>query len=169
MAFDTFYYDNRAQTICISFEQWESENILTTYVDTVSDVEDYSSGEFYKRELPCILHLITKIDLSFVRFIVIDGFVYLDDNNRLGLGGHLYHSLEKKIPVIGVAKTNFAAIQENKKSILRGESRKPIFVTSAGVNLEDASKYIKSMHGKFRIPKLLKELDTLTKIRSPYE
>ena len=104
-----------------------------------------------------------KIDLINVEAIIIDGFVFLDDNNKLGLGGHLYKSLGTKIPIIGVAKTNFATIDKEKKSVYRGNSKNPLYITAIGINVEDAAEKIKNMTGAYRIPTLLKYLDRLTR------
>ena len=164
IAFDTYYLEDSAYTICICFEDWTSEHILHVYSETLNGVEEYVPGEFYKRELPCILSLISQIDLSDVKFIVVDGFVYLDDHKKKGLGGYLYEALNSTIPVIGVAKTDFASLVENKSPLLRGESQKPLFITSIGIDLNEAGKYVKSMFGEFRFPKLLKDLDSLTKV-----
>ncbi len=43
------------------------------------------------------------------------------------------------------------------------KSIKPLFITSIGIDLEEATKLIKNMNGQNRIPTLLKKLDTLTK------
>ena len=163
LAFDTYYYDNKAKTVCIAFSGWtENENYIITS-EILENIEEYKPGEFYRRELPCILSLLKKYDLSNVEAIIVDGFVYLDDDNKLGLGGYLYKALENKIPVIGVAKTNFATIEKNKKLLLRGESTKPLYITSIGIELDSATECIGSMSGNYRIPNLLKHLDTLTK------
>ena len=98
-----------------------------------------------------------------VEAIIIDGFVYLDDKEKLGLGGHLYKELDSKIPVIGVAKTNFATIEINKRELLRGKSSNPLYITAIGINLDKAAELINSMSGPNRIPTTLKKLDTLTK------
>ena len=95
--------------------------------------------------------------------IIIDGYVYLDDFNKLGLGGHLYKSINEKIPIIGVAKTNFATNKLNKVELLRGKSKNPLYITSIGIDINTAKEYISKMFGEYRIPKLLKELDQLTK------
>ncbi len=42
------------------------------------------------------------------RYSVIDGYVWLDDQGKKGLGARLYDALDAQIPVIGVAKTLFA-------------------------------------------------------------
>ncbi|KAF2333260.1 endonuclease V [Flavobacterium daemonense] len=163
LAFDTYYYDNKAKTICIEFTEWNQEKDFKVHTEIIDNVSEYIPGEFYKRELPCILSLLNKIDLKEDTIIIVDGFVYLDDDKKYGLGGHLYEKLNREIPIIGVAKTNFASIEKDKKTLLRGDSKKPLFVTSIGIDLEDAFQKIESMAGEFRIPTLLKEMDRLTK------
>ena len=71
----------------------------------MDDVAPYESGSFYKRELPCIVSLLQDLDVRDISLIVIDGFVHLDDDGRYGLGGHLYERLERKVQVVGVAKS----------------------------------------------------------------
>lgn len=163
LAFDTYYYDNKAKTVCLEFTEWNQEKDFKVHTEIIDNVSEYIPGEFYKRELPCILSLLDKIDLKKDAIIIVDGFVYLDDYKKYGLGGHLYEKLNKKIPIIGVAKTNFASIEKDKKPLFRGDSKKPLFVTSIGIDLEDAFQKIESMAGEFRIPTLLKEMDRLTK------
>ncbi|WP_246236341.1 endonuclease V [Flavobacterium ajazii] len=163
LAFDTYYFDGKAKTVCIEFNQWNQSENYKIHTETIENVEEYIPGEFYRRELPCILSLLNQIGLQKIDAIIVDGFVYLDDNKKHGLGGYLYEKLGKNIPIIGVAKTNFAAINKDKKALLRGDSQKPLFITSIGIDLEDAFEKIESMAGEFRIPTLLKELDRLTK------
>lgn len=163
LAFDTYYFDGKAKTVCLEFEKWNESTTFKVHTEIIENVEEYIPGEFYRRELPCILSLLKQIDLTKVHVIIVDSFVYLDDEKKHGLGGHLYEKLNKEIPIIGVAKTNFASIEKNKVGIIRGDSLKPLFVTAIGIELEDAVEKVKSMAGEFRIPTLLKELDRLTK------
>lgn len=163
LAFDTYYFEDKAKTVCISFNSWAEEKSVGVYSEIVDKVEDYTPGEFYKRELPCILSLIKRIDCSKVEAIIIDGFVFLDDHQKLGLGGYLYKELYSKIPVIGVAKTSFSTIKKLRNDLYRGDSKRPLYITSIGISIEDAAKCIKNMSGAYRIPTLLKELDRLTK------
>ena len=90
--------------------------------------------------------------------IVVDGFVYLDGVERPGLGKYLYDALEGRIGVIGVAKKPFRGIP-SRFGIYRGKSKKPLFVTSAGLDVSTAKKFIQAMHGQFRLPTLLREVD----------
>jgi exodeoxyribonuclease-5/deoxyribonuclease V len=163
LAFDTYYYDNKAKTVCLEFENWSENKNFKILTEIIDNIEEYIPGEFYKRELPCILSLLNKIDINNVDAIIVDGFVYLDDENKFGLGAYLYEKLDTRIPIIGVAKTNFATIEKNKKTLFRGESKKPLFITAIGIELDIALKKIESMDGEYRIPTLLKELDRLTK------
>lgn len=163
LAFDTYYFDGKAKTVCLEFNEWNQSKNFKVYTEIIENVEEYIPGEFYRRELPCILSLLNQIDLTNTQAIVVDGFVYLDDDKKYGLGGYLYEKLNKEIPIIGVAKTNFASITKDKKSMLRGESQKPLYITAIGIDVEDAFKKVESMDGEFRFPTLLKELDRLTK------
>lgn len=161
LAFDTYYFENKAKTVCAAFNNDESD--IKFYEDIIESKEDYIPGQFYKKELPCIINLINKIDLIDVNYIIIDGFVFLDDFKKFGLGGFLYEELNKKIPVIGVAKTNFASIEREKRLLFRGKSQKPLYITSIGIDIDEAVKKIETLKGEFRIPTMLKLLDQLTK------
>lgn len=97
VAVDTYYYDNKAKTIAITFDNWEDSNYSKHYSQELEISEEYIPGEFYKRELPCILSMLKNFDLDFIKAIVIDGYVFLDDFDTYGLGGHLYESLNRKI------------------------------------------------------------------------
>lgn len=163
VAFDTFYYANKAKTIAVAFDNWEDSNFSKHYSEELIISSEYIPGEFYKRELPCILSILKKFNFDSIDMIIVDGYVYLDDYNKYGLGGHLYESLNRKIPIIGVAKTNFASNKENKVELLRGKSKNPLYITSIGIEIETAKKNISKMFGNYRIPTLLKELDKLTK------
>jgi len=163
LAFDTYYFDGKAKTVCVEFQEWNQSADFKIHTEIIENVAEYIPGEFYKRELPCILSLLDQIDLKKVEAIVVDGFVYLDDEKKYGLGGHLYEKLNREIPIIGVAKTNFASIEKDKRSLFRGDSQKPLYVTAIGIELEDAFQKVESMAGEFRMPTLLKEMDRLTK------
>ncbi len=164
LAFDT-WYDNagKAKTVCLAFEHWHDAQPFAIHTAFMEHVADYTPGEFYKRELPCILDLLATLPYKDIEAIIVDGFVFLDDEQKLGLGGHLYEALERKIPVIGVAKTNFASIDQLKKPVLRGESLKPLYVTAIGIDIETSAQHVKGMAGDYRLPALLKQLDQLTK------
>ncbi|KQT17366.1 endonuclease V [Chryseobacterium sp. Leaf404] len=166
LVFDTYYFDgDKANTICLAFENWYAETADFEFSEVKNGVSEYIPGEFYKRELPCILSLLdtVKTQINDISCIVIDGFVYLDDEYKAGLGKRLFYSLKEKIPVIGVAKTNFATVEKLKMELFRGESKTPLYISSVGIEIETAFGLIKKMHGNYRIPTLLKKVDTLTR------
>ena len=81
LAVDVYYKENVAKAASVLFD-WDSETpheVASVYID---NVEEYTSGEFYKRELPCIISLLNQIDLKKVEAIIVDGFVYLDDEKK---------------------------------------------------------------------------------------
>lgn len=162
-AFDTYYYENYARTICIAFESWVSETESFIYSGNTQVGADYESGAFYKRELPCILSLLKKIDLKMGDLIIVDGYVTLDNSGKTGLGGYLHESLNKEYPVIGIAKNEFASEDSQRRVIFRGESKTPLFLTTIGIDVDETKLHVERMHGKFRIPTLLKKLDMLTR------
>ena len=47
--------DNAAVAACLVFERWQAEEPLHELSVEVGAVEPYVPGEFYKRELPCVL------------------------------------------------------------------------------------------------------------------
>lgn len=166
LVFDTYYFDDhKANTICLAFENWENAVPDYEFSEIKEGVEEYIPGQFYKRELPCILSLLEKIktQVKEISYIIIDGFVYLDDNMKPGLGKHLFDALNNEIPVIGVAKTNFATVEKYKLPLKRGNSDTPLYISSVGIDMNTAYDLIQKMHGDFRIPTLLKKVDTLTR------
>jgi len=142
LAFDTYYFDNKAKTVCLEFSEYNQKENFKVHTEIIENVEEYIPGEFYKRELPCIMSVLNQINLQNIEVIIVDGFVYLDDDKKYGLGGHLYEKLNRQIPIIGVAKTNFASIEKDKKALYRGDSIKPLYITSIGIDLEEAFKNI---------------------------
>lgn len=167
LAIDVHYRNNTAKVVCAVLQEWKAPAAMHYHIKYVDNVAEYIPGEFYKRELPCILAILADIDLSAVSFIVIDGFVVLDDDGKYGLGRHLYEHLNHKVPVIGVAKSNF---YQNKKQVIpvyRGESANALYITAIGTDLQQAAENIQGMYGDYRIPAVLKELDRKTKEDDP--
>ena len=158
-AFDVHYLkDGRASAAAVLFPDYASPEPAEVYTQMVSQVEDYVPGAFYKRELPCILMLIKNIR-EVLDEMLVDGYVML--GKRPGLGQYLYESFAGKIPVIGVAKSRFEGASA--AEVYRGRSKNPLYVTSVGMELREASERIRSMQGPYRVPTLLKQVDLLAR------
>ena len=158
LAVDVDYRADNAFVAGVAFSDWGED--VRRYKTKVEGVEDYVSGEFYKRELPCILELLREHDLH-PDCIIVDGYVYLE-GGKLGLGKYLFDSLGGEIKVIGVAK-NPRGVMPEKHEVFRGKSSQPLFVTSEGIELEVAKNIVKSMDGPYRIPTKLKLVDTYSR------
>ena len=79
-----------------------------------------------------------------------------------GLGKHLYDALDQAIPVVGIAKNNLPTTPDH-LAVCRGGSITPFYVTSVGIDPDDAKKHLLSMHGDFRIPVMLKRADQIAR------
>ncbi|HZJ84716.1 MAG TPA: endonuclease V, partial [Syntrophomonadaceae bacterium] len=104
-SFDVYYYEGYAKAACIIFEITPFERIISSHYAIESSPRKYIPGKFYERELPSLLKVYKKIKEE-IDLIIIDGFVSLAKGEK-GLGAHFYYRLNKKIPLIGVAKTLF--------------------------------------------------------------
>lgn len=162
LAIDVHYRIEEAKAVGILFN-WDSIFPIKVVNLTVKDIKAYVPGEFYRRELPCLIEIINNIDTNNIEAIIVDGHIFIDNELNFGLGGKLWQALNEKIPVIGVAKTSFFQNKETVVEIYRGKSDKPLYVSSIGIDVNFAASKVKGMAGEFRIPSLLKELDVLTK------
>jgi deoxyribonuclease V len=157
---DVDYREDTAMAAALVFEHWNDARPARALTRLVTGVESYVPGQFYRRELPCLLAVLAQVNEP-LETVVIDGYVWLEDESRPGLGAHLFQHFNGTIPVIGVAKTRFLA-SRNSVAVTRGDcSTKPLHVTAAGMSADRAAEYIRSMHGGYRIPTLLREVDQL--------
>jgi deoxyribonuclease V len=158
-AVDVQYAATSAAGACVTFDSWTDEAASGEFTALTSDIAPYVPGELWRRELPCILAVLGTL-ASAPSIVVIDGYVWLDDAGRRGLGAHLFEALGGGTPVIGVAKTAFCG-SPHARFVLRGASQSPLYVTSSGIAVEDAARAIDAMHGPYRLPALLKRADRL--------
>jgi len=156
---DVDYRGDGAVAACVLLRDWPDAQSAAEHVHPVDRVEPYQPGQFYKREMPCLLAVLKDVTEP-LKVIVVDGYVWLADESTPGLGAHLYEALGKAIPVVGVAKTRFASARAA-RPVLRGDSQRPLFVTAAGMDVEAAVEHVRAMHGEFRIPTLLRRVDCL--------
>lgn len=161
LAVDVDYRDDKAIAAGVLFQNWEDGEPAREFIAPILTVAEYEPGQFYKRELPCVLALLQQLE-QLPEFIVIDGYVYLDGNQKPGFGKHLYDALEGKSIIIGVAKSRFKDTPAETE-IFRGGSKRALYVTAVGISATEAKGFIMQMHGKHRIPTILKRVDQLSK------
>lgn len=155
---DVDYRDDGACAAAVVFRDWSDALAAEERTVEIRDVQPYEPGQFFRRELPCLLAVLRT--LPPIETVIIDGYVWLDVASRPGLGAHLYEALDRRCAVVGVAKTKFQGA-DHACEILRGESQRPLYVTAVGMPAEVAAERVRSMHGAHRIPTLLGRVDDL--------
>lgn len=152
--------NNTALAAAVLFEAWADESPKAEYSVLIEGIEPYVPGEFYKRELPCLQRLIKEVPSEVnIDLIIVDGYVSLGD--KPGLGCYLFEAMGMTIPIVGVAKSKFHAAKPIE--VFRGESKNPLCVTAIGINVKKVAEDVKNMHGGFRMPTLLKRVDSLAR------
>ncbi len=109
IAIDVYYHDEKAIVAGVLFHFWDAPKAaeeIVIEIEVDHRIGEYEPGQFYKRELPCILALLETLEIL-PEIIVIDGYVYLGSEKNPGLGQRLYEAIEGRSIVIGVAKTRF--------------------------------------------------------------
>lgn len=159
-ALDVHYQDDfkgdAAMVVCSDLSMSHS---LFERVVSVDSIAEYESGELFKRELPCIEAVLGS--RSDVEILIVDGYATLDPQGTPGLGAHA--AAVFNIPVIGVAKSAYRTAT-HAKQVLRGESKRPLYVTTAGDLSEvDAAHAVATMGGPHRIPDALSRADRLAR------
>ena len=163
MAVDVAYEATRALSAGVTFTGWDDATPTGEFTTWVSPVAPYVPGEFYRRELPCILALLPLLPTQ-PEVIIVDGYVQLGTERRAGLGQHLYVALAGAIPIIGVAKKAFQGTPTSAE-LYRGGSARPLYITAIGLDADIAKERIATMHGDHRLPTLLKRVDQLCRGR----
>ncbi len=160
-AIDVNYVEDKALVAGILFEHWQSSETICQITTKIANISEYKPGQFYKRELPCILEILAQLE-SLPEIIIVDGYVELGSEQKPGLGKHLYDAIDGKSIIIGVAKNRFEDTPAEAE-VFRGGSQRPLYVTAIGISQADAKSAIASMYGKYRIPDLFKMVDKLSK------
>jgi len=155
VAVDVHYEGDTARIGIVGFSAWtDAAPLFVRMVEDSAPYDDYVPGEFYRRELPALLGALR--DNADVDTVVVDGYVRLAPD-RPGLGWRLYETLGSQIRVVGVAKNHFKGAHAIE--VLRGGSRKPLFITAAGVAPTVAAGAVAAMAGSHRMPTLLQLAD----------
>jgi len=151
----------QARVAAVAFDAWDAPEAEKTYLSQIAQVEKPARGELDLRELPCVLQLLREHKLE-PELILIDGFVHLDADETPGLGRHLFQALGGSTPVIGVSKSGRPGLSAQFE-VMREEEAKPLTVTCAGVDIGAAKVRVRAMHGRKRVPTLMKLVARLAK------
>lgn len=165
---DVDYRGTGARAACVVTDGWAAAAPSATWVRDIESVQPYEPGQFYRRELPCLLAVLALLP-ALPDAMVIDGYVWLAAVERPGLGAHLHAALGGRVPVVGIAKSAFAGAESSPVvvPVLRGASKQPLFVSSIGLPLDVAAGHVRRMAGKHRMPGILRITDTLARSTGP--
>jgi len=155
---DADYREGSVVAACLLFDGWTAPQPTRELVVSVPSAAEYVPGHFYERELPALLAVLNLVSEP-LEAVVVDGYAWLA-RERAGLGWYLWNERGRGHPVVGVAKNPFAG-NDVAIAVTRGESKKPLFVTAVGVDPFVVAENVRSMHGAFRVPTLLKRVDGL--------
>jgi deoxyribonuclease V len=144
-----------ARAAVVAFESWSSPTASVAHVVEIAEVAPYEPGAFYKRELPCLLAALERLEEK-PDVVIVDAHVWLGPD-RPGLGARLLEA-SKVRTVVGVAKTRFTGAPA--VALLRGASATPLYVDECGERV-GAPDRIREMHGNYRVPTLLRFVDQL--------
>lgn len=159
-AMDVCYNETEetARAAAVLFLTFTDEKAVAEYITTIHQSNPYIPGQFFRRELPCLLKILSETKEP-IDTLIIDGYVQL--NEKPGLGMYLWNALDHKVTIIGVAKSKFRDVQA--VEVFRANSTRPLYVTAIGMKPETAARFISRMAGNYRIPTLLKRADQLSK------
>ena len=145
-----------ARVAAVAFDDWAAFEGTKTHALRIEHVEKPAKGELDLRALPWLVQLLDAQRLQ-PELIVIDGFVHLDAQETPGLGRRLHDTLGGRSAVIGISKSLFKGSDTpDQFCVFREDETPPLVVTCAGIDLGAAKARVRMMHGKKRVPTLMK-------------
>lgn len=159
---DAAYSDDASAAACITAADWDAADALGEFTHRDGPAADYQPGEFHRREMPLLISVLGMLPRQ-PDIVVIDGYVWLGVEDRKGLGAHLHAALGGTSAIVGIARTKFNGASYWAADVRRGSSASPLYVTAAGLSVEDAVAGVKRMHGAHRIPELVARADRLAR------
>jgi deoxyribonuclease V len=164
---DVDYRERGAVAAAVLANDWADPAPAAEVVSFNPEVAEYVPGEFYRRELPCLLAVLGRCP-AVPDIVVVDGYVWLGPD-RPGLGARLHEALRGRAPVVGVAKTRFHSAAPVAVGLRRGGTRHPLWITAVGMDPLEAAREIGFMGGPHRVPTLLRRVDRLARSAMPAE
>ena len=144
-----------ARVGAVAFDDWAAAEGTKNHVLRVEHVEKPAKGELDLRALPWLVQLLDANRLQ-PEVIVLDGFVHLDAQDTPALGRRLHDTLGGRVAVIGVSKSLFKGDTPDQFCIFREDETPPLVITCEGIDLGAAKARIRMMHGRKRLPTLMK-------------
>ena len=142
---DVCYTEQVAITAGVLFVNWRDAEPCDELAAVTGNVHPYTAGQFRNRELEPLLAVLKESPRR-----PTSGHIWLHYASTAGLGAYVCDALNEGVPVTGVANKRFGASCVADE-VLRS-SRRPLYVTSAGIDSRTATDNILQMHGEHRVP-----------------
>ena len=156
LVMDVHIEGESARVGAVAFDDWAAAEGTRNFSLAIAHVEKPAKGELDLRALPWLIQLLEANRLQ-PEVIVLDGLVHLDAQDTPGLGRRLHDSLAGRSAVIGVSKSVFRGTDTpDQFCVFREDETPPLVVTCAGIDLGAAKARVRMMHGRKRVPTLLK-------------
>ena len=154
LAVGVHHLDDGDMAAAVAFDEWDAFEASRTFTSRVALVDKPARGKPDLCGLQCLLQLLQEHALE-PDIIVMDGPVYLDAAETPGLGRALFDALGGRAAIIG-ASTKAMPGMPAQFELFREEEARPLIVTCVGIDLGAAKVRVRAMHGKRRLPTLLK-------------
>ena len=138
----------------VAFDEWDAAEASRTFTSGVAPGDPPVRSPRGAAELASVLQLLREHALE-PELIVIDGPVHLDAAEKPAWGRHLFDALGGRSAVIGISTRTVPGLRAQFE-VWRDEEARPLIVTSIGIDLGAAKVRVRMMHGRRRVPTLMK-------------
>jgi len=138
----------------VAFDGWDAAEASRTYTTRVAPVDVLVRSPRGAGELAGVLQLLREHALV-PELIVIDGPVHLDAAEKPGWGRQLFDALGGHSAVIGISTRAMPGLPAQFE-VSRDDESRPLIVTCIGIDLGAAKVRVRTMHGRRRVPTLMK-------------
>jgi deoxyribonuclease V len=138
----------------VAFDAWDAAEAARSFASSVSPAATPARRPRAALELAAVLQLLRDHTLE-PELIVIDGPVHLDAAEKPGWGRQLFDALGGGCAVIGISTRAVPGLPDQ-FAVWRDDEAGPLIVTCIGLDLGAAKARVRTMHGRRRMPTLMK-------------
>ncbi len=143
-----------ATVAAVAFDDWDAAEASRSFTARVAPVDPPVRSPRGAAELAGVLQLLRDHALE-PELIVIDGPVHLDAAEKPGWGRQLFDALGGRSAIIGMSTRTLPGLPAQFE-VWRDDEARPLIVTCIGIDLGAAKVRVRTMHGRRRVPTLMK-------------
>lgn len=149
----------------VAFDDWDAAEASRTFTSRIAPADPPVRSPRGATELAGVLQLLRAHALA-PELIVIDGPVHLDAAEKPGWGRQLFDALGGRSAVIGMSTRAMPGLPPQFE-VWRDDEARPLVVTCIGIDLGAAKVRVRTMHGRRRVPTLMKLAARLARQQEP--